>query len=153
MNRLQLWFPVREIAPLSEHAMNAAEHANPFAEPGRHCPPALVLARDDGIYLFSNGFPRQVAPDLAVPYWGIRHVRAASVDYQPDEGGHGDDFADYLDLTQETERDRVPLHRLIRTYARIDAWMTLSVSPRGIVVGFQRSGPDTDSARNPKGSL
>ncbi|WP_194817984.1 hypothetical protein [Nocardia sp. XZ_19_385] len=153
MNRLQLWFPVREIAPLAEHAMNSPYHANPFTEPGQHCPPALVLARDDGVYLFSNGYPRQVAPDLVPPRWGVRHVRAASVDFGSVEDGHGDDFADYLDLTSESESDRVPLHRLIRTYARVEAWMTLSVSPRGIVVGFQRSGPETDSARNQKGHL
>ncbi|MGW0252401.1 hypothetical protein ACWDYH_37810 [Nocardia goodfellowii] len=153
MNRLQLWFPVRGIAPLAEHAMNAPDHANPSGEPGQHCSPSLVLARDDGIYLFSNGYPRQVAPDLAVPRWGIRHVRAAAVASRADEVGHGDDFADYLDLTSETERDRVPLHELIRTYARIDVWMKLEVSARRIVVYFDHSGPGAASARDRKEPL
>lgn len=55
--------PARDVWPLCDHALRAPTSRQPYApgDPG----PGLVLVRDDGVYLMSNGLPVQARPDGA----------------------------------------------------------------------------------------
>jgi Protein of unknown function (DUF3085) len=100
-----LIFRPEEVAPLVHHSMNAPEQGKawgrpPFAEP------MLCFVKDEGIYLMSNGEPRQLkqllGPVGARKDWG---QVAYALGYSPEveecwdrctEAVGGDDFVEYL---------------------------------------------------------
>src|SRR6266542_2229754 len=56
----RLVFDLVALRPIVEHALSASEHAPAFGQTPPIAP-ALWLVKDDGIYLMSNGRPRQMA--------------------------------------------------------------------------------------------
>ena len=56
----KLLFPAAEVRKLYEHARDAPRHGKAYGErgPGK---PQLMIVKDDGIYLMSNGEPRLLA--------------------------------------------------------------------------------------------
>ena len=58
----RLMFDLAALRPIVDHALKAPEHAPTFGQTPPIAP-ALWLVKDDGIYLMSNGRPRQIADD------------------------------------------------------------------------------------------
>ncbi|WP_107657470.1 DUF3085 domain-containing protein [Nocardia suismassiliense] len=146
MSSIELWFRLSEVAPLVEHAMSASEHTK-YPDPDDDSPavPSLIWAKDDGTYLLSNGRPRLLA-DPTQPE-GKAQVAYAQ-DWFPGTGPDigwtpvgGDDFTEYIDLTQDIDGDR--LGDLILKCAQLDGWMVLTVRPRQYEISFKPSNPNS----------
>lgn len=142
MSPVDLWFRVTDVVPLAEHAMTASEHAPaPYADPGP-TPPALFWVKDQGIYVLSNGKPRQ-PPESAGRPGEARVVYAHG--HGPDThwyGGDplGDDFIESLSLTEPT-LDGTTIIELIRDYAARDGWMVITVFDDRFETSFSDTGP------------
>ncbi|MBF6341302.1 DUF3085 domain-containing protein [Nocardia abscessus] len=141
MTSVTLWFPLPKVLDLAEHAMAAPGHSrSPYDDPGPAVP-SLIWVKDQGIYLMSNGLPRQPGEP------GTQEGRARVVyalDHGP--GTHwihgeplGDDFAEYLDLSQNY--DGHTLIELIRTSAAVNDWFCITVSPRSFEMMFSPTAP------------
>ncbi|WP_433204699.1 DUF3085 domain-containing protein [Nocardia sp. CA-107356] len=138
MSVVRLCFPLSKVIDLAEHAMAATEHSrSPYDDP-RPAVPSLIWVKDDGIYLMSNGIPRQPGS----PENTARIVYA----HGHESGTHwcygeplGDDFVEYIDLTQAT--DAGALIDLIRSYAALDAWLVFTVSTGTFEMTFSPTRP------------
>ncbi|MGW4369168.1 hypothetical protein ACWEKT_26335 [Nocardia takedensis] len=110
---------------LAEHAMAAEQHAPPYSATAAG--PSLICAKDDGIYLVSNGLPVQ-APTRADPaHFGMHAVHA----HGHGSGTHwhggpplGDDFRQHLPLTTPVTEDGQRLIDLLRA-APADRWLVM----------------------------
>ncbi|MGQ4616288.1 DUF3085 domain-containing protein [Nocardia sp. R7R-8] len=152
MTSVALWFPLSQVIALAEHAMAATEYSRPpYADPGPAMP-SLIWVNDHGIYLMSNGIPHQPGePDS--PDYQARVVYA--LDHGPathwDHGEPlGDDFIEYLDLTENV--DGHTLIELIRAYAAVNGWLSITVSPSSFTMMFSPTAPTTplsDADRRP----
>jgi hypothetical protein len=105
----RLMFDLAALRPIVEHALSASEHAPVFGQTPPIAP-ALWLVKDDGIYLMSNGRPRQIADDsfpndqdqhgqsLVVYAEGFDPTKADStaVWYAARDAVGGDDFGEPL---------------------------------------------------------
>ena len=105
----RLMFDLAALRPIVEHALSASEHAPTFGQTPPIAP-ALWLVKDDGIYLMSNGRPRQIADDspatgqdqdgqsLVVYAEGFDPTKAdpVAVWYAAREAVGGDDFGEPL---------------------------------------------------------
>ncbi|NKX91594.1 MULTISPECIES: DUF3085 domain-containing protein [Nocardia] len=117
----ELWFPLRQVLPIAEHAMAAGEHSWPEWDTDKPdpVPPALVWAKDEGTYLLSNGRPRLLAdptrPDgSSKVVYAVGYDNRSRFDFSGTAVG-GDDFVEYIDLTESF--DGVTLIELIRHHA------------------------------------
>ncbi|MCC3328318.1 hypothetical protein [Nocardia abscessus] len=141
MTSVALWFPMSQVIVFAEHAMAANEHSrSPYADPGPAVP-SLIWVKDHGIYLMSNGIPRQPG-ETGSPAGSARVVYA--LDHGP--GAHrihgeplGHDFVEYLDLTEDF--DGHTLIELIRTYAAGNGWLSITVSPSSFAMMFSPTAP------------
>ena len=100
-----LVFDGSAVLELLAHAKNAPKHTSPYGltpNPG----PGLMLVKDDGIYLMSNGEPNLSGTDTvnkvvyargyeALPATASTEERIARYDKVRDAAG-GDDFAEFL---------------------------------------------------------
>ncbi|WP_157978926.1 MULTISPECIES: DUF3085 domain-containing protein [Nocardia] len=144
MSLVDLWFRLADVAPLAEHAMTAPEHApTPFAAPGP-TGPALFWVKDRGVYVLSNGKPRQPPESGGAP--GQARVVYA---HGHEPGTHwyggtllGDDFVEALSLTEPT-LDGTTIIALIRDYAARDGWMVFTVFADRFETSFSDTGPTT----------
>ncbi|MFF2397420.1 DUF3085 domain-containing protein [Nocardia sp. NPDC058114] len=133
MGKFELWFPLRQVSVIAEHAMATTEHSWPaFADDQPDpVPPALVWKKDQGTYLLSNGTPRQLA-DPAEPEGATQVVYAAGYedhfDFSPTAVG-GDDFAEYISLTKA--HDGITLIEMIRYHTARGGLLILTVYPGG----------------------
>ncbi len=117
---LMLRFSVPGVQTLTVHAMQSMRHLMTMGL--RHqmfgtfevvekedelCPPGLILVKDRGIYLMSNGLPRQLDPKHSGPSEMSLVVYADGFDPDglSDQWDHvrscigGDDFADHIAIT------------------------------------------------------
>lgn len=99
----KLTFRKDDVMRVVQHMMAAPEHARGYGHKGE-ARPQIILVKDDGIYLMSNGRPWDELPDSAPQ----RCFAAYAVGYDlntPDlwektyHAVGGDDFAEYLDLS------------------------------------------------------
>lgn len=104
-SKAALIFEGDAVLELLTHARKAAKHVSPYgltAEPG----PGLMLVKDDGIYLMSNGEPGLPGADTvnkvvyargyeALPLNASTEERMIRYDKVKDAVG-GDDFAEFL---------------------------------------------------------
>lgn len=147
MSSIELWFRLREVAPLVEHAMSASEHTKyPYPENDSPAVPSLIWSKDDGTYLLSNGRPRLLA-DPTKPE-GMAQVAYAQ-GWGPGTGPElsatpvgGDDFTEYVDLTEDVGGG-YRLADLIAKYAALDGWMIFTVRPGQYVISFAPSNPNS----------
>ncbi|MFI5540672.1 DUF3085 domain-containing protein [Nocardia sp. NPDC051900] len=141
MASVALWFPLSKVIDLAEHAMAASQHSRcPYADPGPAVP-SLIWVKDHGIYLMSNGIPHQPGEPDSPDYQA--HVVYA-LDHGP--GTHwnhgdplGDDFVEYLDLTEDF--DGHTLIELIRAYAAVNGWLSITVSTSSFTMMFSPTAP------------
>ncbi|MBF6339818.1 DUF3085 domain-containing protein [Nocardia abscessus] len=141
MTSVTLWFPLSKVIDLAEHAMAAAGHSrSPYDDPGPAVP-SLIWVKDEGIYLMSNGIPRQ--PGHPGSPAGMARVVYA-LGHGPETHWHhgeplGDDFSEYLDLTEDF--DGHPFIELIRTHAAMNDWFSITVSPSNFAMMFSPTPP------------
>lgn len=133
MGKFELWFPLRQVAVIAEHAMAATEHSWPDYDSDKPdpVPPALVWAKDQGTYLLSNGVPRLLA-DPDAPEGSSKVVYAVGYERYFDfsyTAVGGDDFAEYISLT--AEQDGTSLIEMIRHHATGGGIMIFTVHPGG----------------------
>ncbi|MEV4158462.1 DUF3085 domain-containing protein [Nocardia salmonicida] len=133
MGEFELWFPLSQVSVLAEHAMAATEHSWPSWDDNKPdpVPPALVWAKDQGTYLLSNGVPRLLA-DPAEPDGSSQVVYAVGYDSYfnfTDTAVGGDDFAEYISLTEDY--DGITLIEMIRHHAARGGILNLTVRPAG----------------------
>lgn len=104
-------FLLAAVLELAEHAVAAAEHADPVDD--EPAGPALLFVADDGVYLMSNGLP-QPLPGLGQP--ANSTVRAVFAEHLgPGQATHkGDDLLIALPLCQPGD----PLVEKLRVAAR-----------------------------------
>ncbi|MFD3458245.1 DUF3085 domain-containing protein [Nocardia fluminea] len=127
IGEFELRFPLNQVSTIAEHAMAATEHSWPTWDDDKPnpVPPSLVWAKDQGTYLLSNGVPRLLA-DPAKPEGSSQVVYALGYDSYfnfTDTAVGGDDFAEYISLTDEQEgrllsRDRAQHQPYGRSLAR-----------------------------------
>lgn len=130
---IDLWFPLREVVAVAEHAMAAPRHPRcPFAGDEVPAAPSLIWTKNDGTYLWSNGQPRQLRdpddPDsdpLSVHALGWGPGTGPAVGATP---VGGDDFHEYIDLTETFPSGRA-LIELIRDYATAGGWLIITAMP------------------------
>ena len=102
-------FNTTELKRCVQHALNANQWEMPFAEdetPG----PALLFVHDDGVYLMSNGIPRDFSDDTeARSYTAHAATTKPNVD---EDWWHnaaalvgGDDFVEILAITPQWLED------------------------------------------------
>ncbi|MFD4434201.1 hypothetical protein [Nocardia sp. NPDC058497] len=132
LGKFELWFPLRQVSVIAEHAMAAPEHSWPEWDDDKPdpIPPALVWAKDQGTYLSSNGIPRLPA-DPAEPEGSSHAVYAVGYDSHfdfSDTAVGGDDFAEYISLT--ADHGGTPLIEMIRHHAARGGILIMSVYPR-----------------------
>ncbi|WP_280222040.1 DUF3085 domain-containing protein [Nocardia neocaledoniensis] len=133
IGKFELWFPLRQVAVIAEHAMAATEHSWPDYDSDKHepAPPALVWAKDQGTYLLSNGVPRLLA-DPAKPEGSSKVVYAVGYEQYFDfsyTAVGGDDFAEYISLTEQ--QHGISLIAMIRHHAARGGIMIFTVHPGG----------------------
>lgn len=104
----RLSFAGADLVPLIEHARHSKDHSMPYGHGRKE--PGLLLVKDDGIYLMSNGRPGQSAEKdattkLRVAYAkgyealsGTPAQRSAQYDKIRAAVG-GDDFVEFLGLS------------------------------------------------------
>ncbi|GAD83419.1 DUF3085 domain-containing protein [Nocardia asteroides NBRC 15531] len=133
MSKFELWFPLRQVAAIAEHAMAATEHSWPDYDSDKPdpVPPALVWAKDQGTYLLSNGRPRLLAdPDnpesSSKVVYAVGYERYFDFSYT---AVGGDDFAEYISLTEQ--QNRTSLIEMIRHHAASGGIMIFTVHPGG----------------------
>ena len=132
----RLMFDLAALRSIVEHALSASEHAPTFGQ-APPIAPALWLVKDEGIYLMSNGRPRQMVDgssaagqdldgqSLVVYAEGFDPTKAdpMAVWYAARDAVGGDDFGEPL----PAEWFKDALDRGERT-------ITLNVTPRAIHV-------------------
>lgn len=133
MGEFELRFPLTQASAIAEHAMAATEHSWPTWDTDKPdpIPPALVWAKDQGTYLLSNGLPRLLA-DPTQPDGSSQVVYAVGYDSYfnfSDTAVGGDDFAEYISLTQDN--DGITLIEMIRHHAARGGFLTLTMHPGG----------------------
>ncbi|MEU1953392.1 hypothetical protein [Nocardia rhamnosiphila] len=148
---IDLWFPLREVIAVAEHAMAASRHTRcPFAGDDVPTAPSLIWTKNDGTYLHSNGLPRQPRepgnPDS-------RPVVVHALGWGPGTGPAigstpvgGDDFHEYIDLT-ETCPDGGTLVGLIRDYATVGGWLIITAMPGRFEISPTTATPPRRSGR------
>lgn len=138
---VQLWFQLSKVIDLAEHAMAATEHSrSPYDDPGPAVP-SLIWVKDDGIYLMSNAIPGQPGePGSPENMARIVYAHGHGSGTHWSEGEPlGDDFAEYIDLTDPTPGGA--LIDLIRTYTAHDTWLVFTVSTHTFEMTFSPTGP------------
>lgn len=133
MGKFELFFPLRQVSVIAEHAMAATEHSWPDFDSDKPdpIPPALVWAKDQGTYLLSNGVPRLLA-DPDKPGGSSQVVYAAGYEQYFDfsyTAVGGDDFTEYISLTED--HDGTTLIDMIRHHAPLGGILIVSVFPDG----------------------
>lgn len=113
----RLLFPAAEVRKLYEHARDAPRHGKAYGERGNG-KPQLMIVKDDGIYMMSNGEPRLLAdgtiakiePPLEkdAPEVERHNYVVYATGYNPKVDGDvwqkcraaagGDDFGEHVDL-------------------------------------------------------
>ncbi|MEV0684768.1 DUF3085 domain-containing protein [Nocardia sp. NPDC050378] len=143
----ELWFPLRQVLPIAEHAMAAGEHSWPEWDTNKPdpVPPALVWAKDEGTYLRSNGLPRLLAdpdkPDgpskvaYAVGYDDRSHFNFSGT------AVGGDDFVEYIDLTEPFSG--VTLIQMIRHHAGHSGVLILTAHYGSFTMSFSSAATDS----------
>jgi len=130
----RLVFDLAALRPIVEHALSASEQAPAFGQTPPIAP-ALWLVKDDGIYLMSNGRPRQMAvgssatgndqegQSLVVYAEGFdpRKADPTAVWYAARKAVGGDDFGEPL-----------PAEWFKQALDRGERTITLHVTPRAI---------------------
>lgn len=98
----RLRFSTKDVFPLLLHAKACSEWGMAYGHKGDPGP-RLVLVKDEGIYLMSNGQPRQIDPQAD----GTRCIVAYATGHDPRNGNTwdkdreaagGDDFGEWLPL-------------------------------------------------------
>lgn len=98
-----LTFSMDELRPIINHARTSRNHRAAYADIGEQSPgPGLMLVKDDGIYLMSNGMPGFMRTDIKA------HRVCYARGYDPTKDDDvwersraavgGDDFAQLFDL-------------------------------------------------------
>ncbi|MGY1947625.1 hypothetical protein [Nocardia asiatica] len=143
MTSVSLWFPLTDVLGLAEHAMNAPDHRHAPSDESATGTPSLIWVRDNGIYLVSNGLPRQAPTDTDPPD-NIVHVVYA---HGHGDGTHwhhgpplGDDFIEYLPLTGSSAEPGTPLIDMLRD-AGTAAWLVITVDPNTFSIVLTDTGP------------
>ncbi|MGY2087856.1 MULTISPECIES: hypothetical protein [Nocardia] len=145
MTSATLWFRRADVLELAEHAMAAVGHSLPPFDESAVGSPSLIWVKDDGIYLVSNGLPRQPPTDTDHPASKMHVVYA----HGHGSGTHwhhgpplGDDFVEYLPLTASLGEDATPLIGLLRgTDTDTAAWLVITVEPDAAYVELRDTGP------------
>jgi hypothetical protein len=119
-----LRFPAAAVLTLVQHTLAARSHERSyFDEAPAH--PQLVLVKDDGIYVMSNGLPPLMADgsvaDTEKPEGKRFVVYAVGFDPGKDQdvwerarlAVGGDDFAEYLDLWENATTDLAAAEALL----------------------------------------
>lgn len=98
-----------DVLRVIRHAMAAPEHSRGYGDnqPARPC---LILVHDQGVYLMSNGTPRDLRAEGSDSSFA---AYAKGMDPDKDEGWWerarnavgGDDFGEYLEITPELAED------------------------------------------------
>ncbi|MGN2636537.1 hypothetical protein ACTD5D_10160 [Nocardia takedensis] len=124
---VELWFPLAAVLELAEHAMAAEQHA-PYST--QAAGPSLICAKDDGIYLVSNGLPAQARTPADPAHFGMHAAHA----HGHGSGTHwhggpplGDDFRQHLPLTTPVTDDGHRLIDLLRA-APTHRWLVIVMS-------------------------
>ncbi|MGN2634986.1 hypothetical protein ACTD5D_02085 [Nocardia takedensis] len=143
MTGAKLWFPRTDVLDLAEHAMAAAEHSLPPFDNTGVGSPSLIWVKDDGIYLASNGLPRQARTEADHPDSKMHVVYAHGHGY----GAHwhhgpplGDDFVEYLPLTESLGEDGAAFIDTLRG-PDTAAWLVITVYPNTFSVELSDIGP------------
>jgi hypothetical protein len=138
---ITLLFPLDVVAQLAEHAAAAPGHSPSFRqqEAGQAGVPSLMWVKDDGTYLMSNGEPRlrEQPSGLQVVAYADGWGSGSRQDLGRTSEIGGDDFAEYLTLS-EPFGDRHTFLEAIRLFHRRGyLWMFLDVPDRDqFLVGF-----------------
>ncbi len=106
----KLRFPNKDTLRCVEHALAATENSMSYGYEGESCP-ALFFVKDDGIYVMSNGKPRDL---LGKPATETRNHCAYAKGYDPRKRDvwdkcrvavGGDVFSETIELTPEIVKD------------------------------------------------
>ena len=122
-----LYFDLEAVLRLAEHAAAAPEHAQSYSEADSKtpCPGALMLVKDEGVYLMSNGLP---GPALDGSHVVFAHGWTPDSPDDPSETHLGDDdFAEHLHLTDPYVGSATLLDALRDTHARGYRYLLLKV--------------------------
>ncbi len=143
MTAVSLWFPRTDVLGLAEHAMAATNHSLPPFDESGVASPSLIWVKDNGIYLVSNGLPRQAPTDTDPPDNKMHVVYA----HGHGDGTHwhhgpplGDDFVEYLPLTAPFAESGPSLIDMLRGPATA-AWFVITVEPDTFSVDFTDIAP------------
>ncbi|MFF0532837.1 hypothetical protein ACFYT3_31240 [Nocardia amikacinitolerans] len=143
MTSAQLWFRLADVLDLAEHAMAATAHSLPPFEESAVGSPSLIWVKDDGIYLVSNGLPRQTPTDTDHPESSVHVVYA----HGHGHGTHwhhgpplGDDFIEFLPLTASFAEDGTSFIDVLRAEPTA-AWLVITVSPNTFYLELADTGP------------
>ncbi|MGN2638796.1 hypothetical protein ACTD5D_22035 [Nocardia takedensis] len=141
-----LWFPRAEVLDLAEHAMAAPDHdLDPYDETGTKAPALIWIHDMGGIYLVSNGLPRQTPTADDDPtnkmhvVYAHGHRPGRPRHYHPLLAGH---HFDHMRLTTTLDGAEPTLLDLLRdTDTDPGAWFVLIVRSEGAHAQICDTGP------------
>ncbi|WP_051030276.1 MULTISPECIES: DUF3085 domain-containing protein [Nocardia] len=144
MIKAPLWFRRTDVLELAEHAIAAPEHRQAYGDESPVGTPSLIWVKDDGIYLLSNGLPNQPRTDTDPPTNKMHVVYAHG--HGPgthwDHGAPlGDDFVEYLTLTEPDGDDSTSLLGLLRNPDDPAKWLVLTAQPDTVTIELSGTGP------------
>ncbi|MBF6173604.1 hypothetical protein [Nocardia blacklockiae] len=143
MASIDLWFRAPEVLEITEHAMAALQHRPSLVDPHAQTP-SLVWVKDDGTYLTSSGLPRQLADPPNPDGWAkVAFAIGWGQGTGPELGDTpvgGDDFAEYIDLT-EPMPGGTTLFDAIRECAAINGWLVVTARPGQFDISLYPTAP------------
>lgn len=97
-------FRTEQVLPLAQHALNSPEHSGAYGEEATG--PALFLVHDHGVYLMSNGTPRDLVPGSASERCRVAYAKGCDPNVGEFDDWYGtsrdlvggDDFVETLPL-------------------------------------------------------
>ena len=121
----KLRFPISEVDRLIDHAGTSPDWAVPYGGSPDDAEPMLMFVKDDGIYLMSNGIPSSPEGNRVSYAIGYDPTRGVDVWEKCRSAVGGDDFAEYIAISE------LPVRR------PTDKHLVINVTTRTMTVGWQ----------------
>lgn len=96
---MKFHFTLKDLLPMIEHAKASPDHTMPFGYEETKKGPGLLLVKDSGVYLLSNGTPRQMADgSIATEKQEGSSLVVYADGFGKDTWISGDDYVEFFDL-------------------------------------------------------